>query len=185
MTQISKILFVVYLFLIILYIGFQFTFLPLFLLTLLITSIAAIIGMVQLIIAIKNNGDIRGNALTLILLMTSPLLLLFIIGDNNEPFKEEVLAAYSDGVISGADITFYEDKSMKYCSMSLFGEKCYNGKYELKQDTFIVTYSNFSPSLKFTKMTRLNDRLLFLSESNEIEYKFYLQNKFLDNGKYE
>ncbi len=173
MLRISKILFGVYVFLLILYLGIHYLFLPLVLLTIFVSSIFLIIAVIQLLISMKKRKAIRQRWLTVVLLLI-PLLGIFFY-DNVEWIEEnEILSAYTDGPISGADITFYENNKMKYCSMSLLGEKCYLGKYELNEDTFLVTYSNGLPNIKSTKMVKMSDKFVFLDEENEAVYEFYL-----------
>lgn len=112
----------------------------------------------------------------------SVLGILYIKNKKKDALKRnEIVSAWVEGVISGADITFYDDKSMKYCSMSLFGEKCYSGKYELINDTFIVRYSKQLPRIKSTKMITANNKLLFLNDANEIDYEFYLDDQYRDD----
>jgi len=175
MLRISKAMFGVYVFLLILHLGFHFTFISLILMAVFLTSIALIIILIQLLVSIKRKEAIRQRLLTVAILL-APLTTLFFYGKANSVEEKRILSAYTDGVISGADITFYENNKMKYCSMDLMGERCYTGSYELKGDTFLVTYTNRLPNLKSTKMIKRNDRLMFINDKDEIEYKFYLDN---------
>jgi hypothetical protein len=116
----------------------------------------------------------------ILILLLIPVVGFFCIKNKKKDVvtKNNILSAWVEGVISGADITFYDDNSMEYCSMSLTGKKCYYGKYELIKDTFFVRYSNRIPSIKSTKMIKSNNNFLFLNEENKIVYKFYLDNQF-------
>jgi hypothetical protein len=84
------------------------------------------------------------------------------------------MSAYSDGVINGAEIYFFADKTMQYESLSLIGTDFYYGTYTILNDTFFVEYNNDKPSLDFTKMIVENDNLIFLNFDNSDRYPFNL-----------
>jgi len=134
--------------------------------------------MYRTFLAIIKQRDWKANFLTL-LLFALPLIgfqLIRSIDSNGKVF----FSAANDGVISGSCITFYENKKMEYCSLSLIGEFCYPGTYEFENNTFYVNYTNNTPRLKSTKMVINDSELWFIDENNETEYKFDVDLKVLD-----
>jgi len=147
------------------------------LLLLAITFVSLLISLFKLISTFKIREKRKINILTFLILLL-PLIVTISIR-NYETQQEKILFGYSDGVVSSADIIFYESNKMKYCSSSLIGTECYFGKYKQNKDTFYVTYSDKLPSIRSTKLTRLDNKLLFLGEDDSIEHEFYIGNKYL------
>ncbi len=109
------------------------------------------------------------------LILAIPLLGLFIqkkIYDHRNTHK--IFSAYSDGVIIGAEISFYNNEKFKYCNSSLLGEKCFLGTYKTAQDTFYLSYSKGQPSLSAQKIFKEKYALFFINDKGEIDYQFKL-----------
>ena len=172
MLRISIVLFLIFALLYAVYFCLDFTFPIVVLIVLFIATGSLIITIGQLVMAIKNQEFIQEKLLTIAILLI-PLIGLAILMKPS-PNDKIILLAYSDGVISGADITFYENNKMSYCSKGLISQQCFRGKYMLKQDTFLVTYTGHLPRLTSRKMVAINDKLVFLNEENEVECEFYL-----------
>ena len=87
-----------------------------------------------------------------------------------------IWSAYSDGVISSAEISFKENESFEYCSSTLLGNFRYKGQYTWIEDTIYLNYNNQSPMLKSTKLVVQNNNLIFLNETGNNDYSFSIDN---------
>ena len=176
MLKFSKILLFFYVVLFIIYIVNQFL-TSLILLLFVITFVSLLINLFNLVSTLKIKEKRNANILTSLTLFL-PLIGIFSIR-TYEIQRVKILSAYSELVITSADIIFYENNKMKYCNSSFIGEKCYNGTYRLTYDTFYVSYNGELPSIKSTKLTRLDNKLLFLGRDNSIVYEFNIDSKYL------
>lgn len=175
MLRISLVLLGLYAIHIILKIGFQFTVIPYVIFAPFLIAIVLIPAVIRLL---NKEASKKNIIATLVLII--PLIGFYFERIQGEKEDEKiVLSAYSEGVISGADITFYENEKVKYCSATLIGEQCYFGTYEMKEDTILVAYFNKSPILKSRRMVKKEKRLLFLNGKNDVEHEFYIGRKYI------
>lgn len=110
------------------------------------------------------------------------LIILFKFGtcayqENIKSRKNIILSAYSDNIISGAEIYFFADNTMQYESTSLTGTSFYHGTYAIVNDTFFVEYNEDKPQLDFLKMIVDDNDLIFLNPDNDNHYRFNLMLK--------
>lgn len=177
MLKLSKRIFVVYGLLLLIFLIFNLALVPLILLMIIISLVVIIITILDLFQGVINriNSQLKIKTLMVLLLPLVSIYTLRSVDFNGKVF----LSAYSEGIINGADITFYQNKSMEYCSLSLIGEQCYKGNYEFKDNVFIVNYTCGRPRLKSTRMLIIGSDLLFIDKSNNMEYKFDIEREYL------
>ena len=117
---------------------------------------------------------------TILIWLPISALVLLTTSCNLGEDKTIILLGYFDGVISGAEIEFYDDNTFQYCSDSFLHKKCCCGNFNKNGNDIILKYDKEKPTHIKSEHIRIDeDLLVFLDEDGKSEHQFYIERKYL------